>query len=63
MTACSVFVDELRRIREAKSAWPEGAAAAAADSEHETYASLQDGLRALNTFARESLLMRKFFDQ
>ncbi|KAJ7478668.1 hypothetical protein B0H11DRAFT_2234126 [Mycena galericulata] len=55
ITACTIFIEELRRIREANSAWP---TQAASENEQETYANLQDGLRALNAFAQESLLMR-----
>jgi hypothetical protein len=50
MTACSVFVDELTRLR---NTWP-----AQSDDEKKVYASLLEGLAALNVFARESLLMR-----
>ncbi|KAJ7108823.1 hypothetical protein C8R44DRAFT_297301 [Mycena epipterygia] len=53
MTACSVFIDELKSIR--RNTWP--AQGASAD-EKEIYGSLQEGLTALNAFARESLLMR-----
>ncbi|KAJ7189062.1 hypothetical protein C8R46DRAFT_1206165 [Mycena filopes] len=56
MTACSVFIDELRRIRSA----PWGDANAAA-TEKEMLEGLQDGLDALEAFASESLLMRHQF--
>ncbi|KAJ7719016.1 hypothetical protein DFH07DRAFT_859675 [Mycena maculata] len=55
-TACGVFVDELKRLREANRVWP---SQAAAESEKEMYASLQDGLSALSTFAHDSLFMRR----
>ncbi|KAK7038577.1 hypothetical protein R3P38DRAFT_547847 [Favolaschia claudopus] len=58
MTACNVFIDELRRMRAewAHRMWP----LLASDQEHEKemLASLNDGLDALSFFARESLLMR-----
>ncbi|KAJ7646037.1 hypothetical protein DFH06DRAFT_581858 [Mycena polygramma] len=58
MMACSVFVEELRRIRAADPAsWPLQAASEA-EREKEMLGSLQDGLDALSAFARESLLMR-----
>jgi len=59
MTACNVFIDELRRIRaeSAHSTWPLQAASEQ-EREKEMLASLQDGLDALSAFARESLLMR-----
>ncbi|KAJ7165539.1 hypothetical protein C8R43DRAFT_1164857 [Mycena crocata] len=53
--ACSVFIAELNHLRSINSAWP---SQGAAESEKEMYANLQDGFAALNTFARESLLMR-----
>ncbi|KAJ7921503.1 hypothetical protein B0H13DRAFT_2416065 [Mycena leptocephala] len=59
MTACNVFIDELRRIRaeSAHSTWPLQAASEQ-EREKEMLASLQDGLDALSAFAHESLLMR-----
>ncbi|KAJ7865858.1 hypothetical protein B0H14DRAFT_3862133 [Mycena olivaceomarginata] len=60
MTACSVFIDELRRMRatveSAPGAWP---SQIASESERkEMLGSLHDGLDRLSAFARESLLMR-----
>ncbi|KAJ7782458.1 hypothetical protein DFH07DRAFT_790706 [Mycena maculata] len=52
LTACSVFIAELKRMRE------DARPAHAPSEEKEIYASLQDGLAALSAFARESLLMR-----
>ncbi|KAF7362540.1 hypothetical protein MVEN_00602000 [Mycena venus] len=61
MTACSVFIDELRRIRataeSAPGAWPLQIASES-EREKEMLGSLHDGLDALSAFARESLLMR-----
>ncbi|KAK7057829.1 hypothetical protein R3P38DRAFT_2599373 [Favolaschia claudopus] len=59
MTACNVFIDELRRIRaeSAQSMWPLQVASEQ-EREKEMLASLNDGLDALSVFARESLLMR-----
>ncbi|KAJ6473310.1 hypothetical protein DFH09DRAFT_470315 [Mycena vulgaris] len=55
MTACGVFIHELKGIRGGSNAWP---VQTASDDEKEVYSSLQDGLAALSAFARESLLMR-----
>ncbi|KAJ7796518.1 hypothetical protein B0H14DRAFT_3494705 [Mycena olivaceomarginata] len=59
LTACNVFVDELRRIRaeSVHGTWPLQLASAQ-EREKEMLASLHDGLDALSAFARESLLMR-----
>ncbi|KAJ7023359.1 hypothetical protein C8F04DRAFT_1134562 [Mycena alexandri] len=56
MTACSVFIDELRRIRATdpvSGSWEDTAV-----REKEMLGGLSDGLDALSSFARESLLMR-----
>ncbi|KAJ7939732.1 hypothetical protein B0H13DRAFT_1586901, partial [Mycena leptocephala] len=64
MTACSVFIDELRRMRatveSAPGAWP-SQIASESEREKEMLKSLHDGLDGLSAFARESLLMRKSF--
>ncbi|KAJ6593230.1 hypothetical protein B0H19DRAFT_14934 [Mycena capillaripes] len=59
MTACSVFIDELRHIRteSAQSPWPLQAASEA-ERKREMLSNLHDGIDALGAFARESLLMR-----
>ncbi|CAK5266615.1 unnamed protein product [Mycena citricolor] len=51
MTACSVFVEEIKRLRSSFDS-------ASRAKEEEVYCSLQDGMHALKTFAAESLLMR-----
>ncbi|KAJ7041555.1 hypothetical protein C8F04DRAFT_1079230 [Mycena alexandri] len=56
MTACSVFIDELRRIRATDP--PSGSWEDTAVREKEMLGGLSDGLDALSSFARESLLMR-----
>ncbi|KAJ6476170.1 hypothetical protein C8R45DRAFT_1009047 [Mycena sanguinolenta] len=58
MTACNVFIDELRRIRTgpAHGAWPLQMASEQ-EREKEMLASLQDGRDALSAFPRESLLI------
>ncbi|KAF7377895.1 hypothetical protein MSAN_00213200 [Mycena sanguinolenta] len=54
MTACNVFIDELRRIRTepAHGAWSLQMASEQ-EREKEMLASLHDGLDALSAFARE----------
>ncbi|KAJ6631297.1 hypothetical protein B0H10DRAFT_1978077 [Mycena sp. CBHHK59/15] len=54
MTACSVFVDELKRILSVQTAWP---TSTASGSEEEMRSSLEGGLAALSVFAHDSLLM------
>ncbi|KAJ6593229.1 hypothetical protein B0H19DRAFT_1010606 [Mycena capillaripes] len=59
MTACSVFIDELRHIRaeSMQSPWPLQPASEA-EQEREMLSKLHDGIDAIGAFARESLLMR-----
>jgi hypothetical protein len=57
MTACSVLIGELRRIR----ATADLQVTSESEREKEMLESLHDGLDALSAFASESLLMRKLF--